>query len=154
MAGRLGVPPGGAVLGADTEVILDGRALGKPADREAAAAMLAALSGRAHTVRSAVCVITQRDRAEVCDETRVVFAELAEPLREWYLDLGEWRERAGGYAIQGAGAALVARIEGDYTTVVGLPVAALAATLGGLGLAPWSAAPAILRTDTGGEGER
>ncbi len=154
VAARLGVPEGGAVIGADTEVILDGRALGKPADREAAAAMLRSLGGRAHAVRTAVCVITQTDRAEICDETRVTFREIGTPLLDWYLDLGEWRERAGGYAVQGAGAALVARIEGDYTTVVGLPVAGLAEALGALGLAPWSVAPAILRTDTGGEGER
>jgi septum formation protein len=154
VAARLGVPAGGAVVGADTEVILDGRALGKPADRAAAAAMLGALGGRAHVVRTGVCVITQRDRAEVCDETRVVFRPLDGPLLDWYLDLGEWRERAGAYAIQGAGAALVERIEGDYTTVVGLPVAALGAALADLGLAPWSAPPAILDADTGGEGGR
>lgn len=154
VARRIGVPAGGAVIGADTEVVLDGRALGKPADRGAAEAMLRALAGRTHVVRTGVCVITQADRAEICEETRVTFRELGSPLLEWYLDLGEWRERAGGYAVQGAGAALVARIEGDYTTVVGLPMAALGEALDALGLAPWSAAPAILGADTGGEGER
>lgn len=139
VAARLGVPDGGAVVGADTEVILDGRALGKPAGRADAEAMLRGLSARAHEVRSAVCVITQTDRHEICDQTRVTFRPLDERLLGWYLDLGEWRERAGGYAIQGAGAALVERIEGDYTTVVGLPVGALGAALGRLGLAPWSA---------------
>lgn len=139
VAGRLGVPAGGAVLGADTEVILDGRVFGKPADRASAAEMLGALSGRAHTVRTAVCLITPDDRRELEDEATVVVREISDALAAWYLDTGEWRERAGGYAIQGSGAALVERVEGDVTTVIGLPVAALVGTLGALGLAPWSA---------------
>ena len=60
---------------------------------------------------------------------------------DWYLGTGEWRERAGGYAIQGAGAALVERVEGDYTTVVGLPVGLTLRLLDDAGLAPWSARP-------------
>lgn len=138
VAGRLGVPVGGAVLGADTEVILGGRVFGKPTDRASAARMLAALSGRSHTVRTAVCLITPDDRRELVDETTVVLRVLDDALSRWYLDSGEWHERAGGYAIQGVGAALVERIAGDYTTVVGLPVAALVTALGDLGLAPWS----------------
>ena len=67
----------------------------------------------------------------------MTFRPLPAGLLAWYLDGGEWRERAGGYAIQGAGAALVERIEGEYATVVGLPVAALGAALEDLGLAPW-----------------
>ena len=141
VAERVGVPEGGAVIGADTEVILDGLALGKPDDRAAAEAMLRSLSGRSHVVRSAVCVHTQAQRHEVCDETRVTFRELSPALIAWYLDGGEWRERAGGYAIQGAGAALVERIAGEYATVVGLPVAALAGALEQLGLAPWVSPP-------------
>lgn len=137
VAGRLGVPPGGAVLGADTEVVLDGRALGKAADREAAAAMLGALSGRSHVVRTAVCLITAGERRELVDDTEVVVRPLGTAMVAWYLDTGEWHERAGGYAIQGAGAVLVERIAGDYTTVVGLPLGALVTALGELGLAPW-----------------
>ena len=106
-------------------------------------------------VRSAVCVLTHGDRHEICDETRVTFRALPESLLAWYLAAGEWRDRAGGYAIQGAGAALVARIEGDHSTVVGLPVAALAALLDDLGLAPWSGGGPpgrdILAPDTAGE---
>lgn len=142
VAGRLGVPADGAVLGADTEVILDGRVFGKPADRDAAARMLCALSGRPHTVRTAVCLIAREGRREFVDDTTVHVREIDDAVASWYLDTGEWRERAGGYAVQGSGAALVERIEGDYTTVVGLPMAALAGALGELGLAPWS--PAIL----------
>lgn len=145
---RAGVPEGGAVIGADTEVVLDGRALGKPAGRDDAERMLRALSGRSHVVRSAVCVCTAAARYEIADDTTVAFRALTEPLLAWYLDGGEWRDRAGGYAIQGAGAALVLRVEGDPSTVVGLPVALLAATLEGLGLSPWAArdTPAGTRT--------
>ncbi len=147
VAGRLGVPAGGAVLGADTEVILGGRVFGKPADRASAAEMLGALSGRPHTVRTAVCLITPDDRRELVDDTTVVVREIDDAMAAWYLDTGEWHERAGGYAIQGVGAAIVERIAGDYTTVVGLPVGALVPALGELGLAPWS--PAILAAEPG-----
>ena len=129
-----------AVIGADTEVLMDGRALGKAADRGEAEAMLRALSGRVHSVVSAVFIRTAATSREVLDETRVTFRPLSEGLLAWYLDAGEWRERAGAYAIQGAGAALVERIEGSYATVVGLPVAALGAALEDLGLAPWAGA--------------
>jgi septum formation protein len=137
VAGRLGVPAGGAVLGADTEVILDGRVFGTPADRASAAEMLAALSGCAHTVRTAICLIAEGDRREVVDDTTVHVRQIGDAMASWYLDTGEWRGRAGGYAVQGAGAAIVERIEGDYTTVVGLPVGALVRALTDLGLAPW-----------------
>lgn len=152
VAGRVGVPVGGAVLGADTEVVLDGRALGKPADRAAAAAMLGALSGRAHVVRTAVCLITPDDRRELVDDTTVVVRPLGEAMTAWYLDTGEWRERAGGYAIQGAGAAIVERIAGDYTTVVGLPLGALVTALETLGLVPFGARRDILADEPGRRG--
>ena len=138
VAARLGIPEGGAVLGADTEVLLEGRALGKPADRGQALWTLRDLSGRAHLVRTAVCLITARGERPIVDDARVVFRTLSEDLVRWYADTGEWRDRAGGYAIQGAGAALVERVEGDPTTVVGLPVAALGALLEDVGLAPWA----------------
>jgi septum formation protein len=136
VAARAGIPEGGAVLGADTEVLLDGRALGKPPDAAAARRELAALAGRTHVVRSAICVITQRDEREVLDEARVTFRPLSEAEIEGYVATGEWRDRAGGYAIQGAGAALVERVEGDHSTVVGLPLRRVAALLRELGLAP------------------
>ncbi len=140
MAERAGIPPGGAVLGADTEVVADGAVLGKPADAAAARAMLAALAGREHAVHTAVCVITQTggERADT-DRTRVRFRPLSPAAIDWYIATGEWRERAGGYAIQGAGAALVEAVEGDYTTVVGLPVGLTLRLLDEAGLAPWSA---------------
>ena len=142
VAARAGIPAGGAVLGADTAVILDGAVLGKPADAAEARSMLAALEGREHTVHTAVCVITQTvgERAGT-DRTRVRFRPLSGPAIDWYLGTGEWRERAGGYAIQGAGAALVEAVEGDYTTVVGLPVGLTLRLLDEAGLAPWRPGP-------------
>ena len=135
VAARAGVPEGGAVLGADTEVILEGRVLGTPGDAATARRELAALAGRTHVVRSAVCMITQRGEREVVDDARVTFRPLSEGAIDRYVATGEWRDRAGGYAIQGAGGELVDRVEGDYTTVVGLPVDRLAALLADLGLA-------------------
>jgi septum formation protein len=119
------------VLGADTVVSLDGQIFGKPGDAAAALQTLRALSGRTHEVIGGVCLLEAgRTRAAIA-RTRVRFRELDEPLLEWYVASGEWRGRAGGYAIQGRGAALIAGIEGDYLNVVGLPVATL------LELAPW-----------------
>jgi septum formation protein len=138
VAARAGVPDGGAVLGADTEVLLDGRVLGKPEDAAAARRELEALAGRVHVVRTAVCVITQGDDLEAVDDARVAFRPLGPAIIDWYVTTGEWRDRAGGYAIQGAGAALVERVEGDPTTVVGLPIGRLLALLEDVGLAPWS----------------
>ena len=113
-AGRL-------VLACDTLVALDGAIYGKPGDEDEARHTLRALAGRTHEVVSGLVV---GDREAVAT-TSVTFRETADELVEWYLATGEWRDRAGGYAIQGRGAALVAGIEGDYLNVVGLPVAAL-----------------------------
>lgn len=119
------------VLGVDTVVCLDGRIYGKPGDRDAALATLRALSGQPHTVISGVCLIDGEGVRTAAAATEVEFRELDGWLVDWYVASGEWRERAGGYAIQGRGAALVRRIEGDYLNVVGLPVTSL------LELAPW-----------------
>jgi septum formation protein len=117
---------GATVLGADTVVARGTVMYGKPRDREAAQATLQALSGQAHEVISAVCVISGKGRARTAaDRATVRLRTLDERLLDWYLDSGEWRERAGGYAIQARGAALVEAIEGDWTTVVGLPVRTL-----------------------------
>ncbi len=121
---------GPRVLGVDTAVVLDGRTFGKPRDEGEAETFLRRLSGRTHEVMSGICLRAgSAERREVA-VTRVRFRFLERPDIDWYLASGEWRERAGGYAIQGRGAALVAEIEGDYWNVVGLPVAAL------VGLAP------------------
>jgi septum formation protein len=113
------------VLGVDTLVALGARIYGKPADREDAAATLRALSGRNHRVISGVCVIEDGVVQTAASITTVSFRPLDEAALAWYLDTGEWLGRAGGYAIQGRGAALVDTIEGDYLNVVGLPVATL-----------------------------
>jgi septum formation protein len=113
------------VLGVDTVVALGARMYGKPVDEEAARATLQALAGRRHRVLSGVCLLDGERRLTGVAETIVEFRAVDEALLEWYLASGEWRGRAGGYAIQGRGAALVARVEGDYLNVVGLPVALL-----------------------------
>jgi septum formation protein len=116
---------GDLVLGADTEVVLGDRVYGKPADAAAARAMIAELSGRDHQVWSGIALVSgERERsAAVC--TTVRFRELPAAEIDWYVGTGEWEGRAGGYAIQLRGAALVEAIAGDYNNVVGLPVAAL-----------------------------
>jgi septum formation protein len=116
---------GELVLGVDTVVVLDGRIFGKPADEEEARTFLRRLSGRTHEVLSGV--VLRRDGGERGDveTTRVRFRPLEQSDLDWYLRSGEWRDRAGAYAIQGRGAALVEELEGDYTNVVGLPVPTL-----------------------------
>jgi len=109
------------VLAVDTLVALDGMIFGKPHDEAAARATLQALSGVTHEVISGLAL----GDVLITETTRVTFRELDEALLDWYVATGEWRERAGGYAIQGHGAVLVRAIEGDYLNVVGLPAAAL-----------------------------
>jgi len=113
------------VLGVDTVVALDDRLLGKPSSETEAEGFIRALSGRTHRVVSGLCLVDRGQVQEASERTEVKFRELPYPEIAWYLRTGEWRERAGGYAIQGRGAALVRRIEGDYLNVVGLPVARL-----------------------------
>jgi septum formation protein len=117
--------PSAVVLGADTIVALDGRIYGKPGDAEAARATLRALSGRTHTVVGGICLVEEDRVRTATARTEVEFRSFGEELIDWYVRSGEWRDRAGAYAIQGRGAALVKRIEGDYLNVVGLPVATL-----------------------------
>jgi septum formation protein len=113
------------VLGVDTVVVCDGRVLGKPEGPEKAAAMLETLAGRDHEVVSGLCLRTPAWEELHREATRVRFRELTARDLAWYVALGEWDGRAGGYAIQGRGAALVEGIEGDYLNVVGLPAALL-----------------------------
>lgn len=120
------------VVGVDTVVTLDGALYGKPADAAEARATLERLSGRVHEVVSGIAVVEGGAVRAAQATTRVSFRDLDAATLDWYLATGEWRERAGGYAIQGRGAALVAAIEGDYLNVVGLPVAALLELLPGI----------------------
>jgi nucleoside triphosphate pyrophosphatase len=118
--------PDALVLGVDTVVSIADRIYGKPASEAEAAETLSALSGHRHLVMSGLCLISQGGGQRAGAETTAVdFRALDEALIDWYLRSGEWKGRAGGYAIQGRGAALVRRIEGDYLNVVGLPLAAL-----------------------------
>ena len=117
---------GGRVIAADTAVVLDGAVLGKPADEDEARAFLEALAGRDHHVLSGVAVRDARGERAGLGAARVRFRTLAPADVHRYVATGEWRGRAGGYAIQGRGAALVEEIEGDYWAVVGLPVAEIA----------------------------
>ncbi len=124
-ASAIAVDGGGLVLGVDTVVSLGARLYGKPQNAEEAKATLSALAGRRHAVISGVCLIEDGQVRSAAAQTGVQFRALDDGLIDWYLASGEWRERAGGYAIQGRGAALVAGIEGDFLNVVGLPVATL-----------------------------
>ena len=123
---RAAAAPGERVLGSDTAVVLDGRILGKPSDEREAETFLRRLSGRTHEVMSGVALREPdgRERSDVA-VTRVRFRRLERPDLDWYLATREWEGRAGAYAIQARGAALVEEIDGDYFNVVGLPVAAL-----------------------------
>lgn len=118
-------------LGVDTEVVLEGRLLGKAASRAGARERLEALSGRTHTVLSGIVLHGAApsggepvERSGVA-RTEVTFRELGQPTLEAYLASGEWRDRAGAYAIQGLGSILIERMEGDFSNVVGLPVGLL-----------------------------
>ena len=117
------------VLGVDTAVVLGGRVYGKPRDAGDAERMLEALSGRRHAVISGLCLVAPAWEAVDADTTFVDFRALTPRDLGAYVASGEWQGRAGAYAIQGRGAALVSRVEGDYLNVVGLPAALLVRTL-------------------------
>jgi septum formation protein len=123
VAARVG--PGRLILACDTDVVIDGRALGKPADAEEARGYLERMSGRAHQVLSGLVVIDGARERSGLEWTSVVFRDLGEAERERYVRFGEWRGRSGGYAIQTLGSTLVERIEGSVSNVVGLPVGLL-----------------------------
>ena len=113
------------MLGVDTAVVVDGRAFGKPAGPDQAESMLEALSDLTHEVVSGLCLLTHAWEEVAHETTRVTFRALTPRDIAHYVHEQEWRERAGAYAIQGLGAGLVERIEGDYLNVVGLPAALL-----------------------------
>jgi nucleoside triphosphate pyrophosphatase len=117
--------PGRRVLGVDTVVALDGEIFGKPPSAEAARGTLQRLSGRTHDVVSGLAIAESTNPQVVHEVTRVTFRTLDDALVGRYVATGEWSGRAGGYAIQGRGAALVRHITGDYLNVVGLPVGKL-----------------------------
>ncbi len=120
---------GTVTLGVDTTVHLDRRTYGKAADRDDARAMLTELAGRTHRVHSGLCLLGDGFAVVEHATTDVTFRALSAAEIDAYLDSEEWGGRAGSYAIQGLGARLVARIDGDYLNVVGLPAALLIDTL-------------------------
>jgi septum formation protein len=118
--------PSPLTLGADTDVALDGDILGKPADAAQAREFIARLAGRDHLVVGGIALACDGAlQATTVEVTTVRFRSATASLIDWYVERGEWQGRAGGYAIQGSGAALVEAIEGDYLNVVGLPLARL-----------------------------
>lgn len=128
-----------AVLVADTSVVLDGEVLGKPEDDAHARAMIGRLAGRAHEVWTRFALARRADPGQVRAETvrtRVTFRPLSAARVEAYVATGEGRDKAGAYAVQGRGSAVVARIEGSYSNVVGLPACEVAVALEETGLLP------------------
>jgi len=114
--------PEAIVLGADTIVSVENRILGKPGSDAEWAAMLRLLSGRTHLVNTGVALVKEGQMVSEVGQTEVRFRDLSEREIAWYVASGESRDKAGGYALQGKGAALVASIHGSFTNVVGLPV--------------------------------
>ncbi len=126
---------GRLVLGADTVVVLDGRVFGKPADEEEARAMLGQLAGRTHTVYTGLALVdgsSNREAAEA-EATAVTMRPLGEEEIASYVATGEPLDKAGAYAVQGRGALLVERVDGDYFNVVGLPLYRLSKMLAAFG---------------------
>ena len=135
----LGDPADAVVLGADTAVVLDGRILGKPADRAECLATLAALSGRENQVLTAVALASaQRIESRVV-ASRVRFRPLRAGEAEAYWATGEPCDKAGSYGIQGLAAVFVSQLEGSYSAVVGLPLCETAQLLGEFGIPCWQA---------------
>jgi nucleoside triphosphate pyrophosphatase len=114
------------VVACDTDVVLDGEVLGKPANAAEAKEYLDRMAGRVHTVMSGLVVIEDGEERSGVEKTEVVFKQLSEGEKERYVRFGEWEGRSGGYAIQTLGSSLVARLEGSVSNVVGLPVGLLA----------------------------
>ncbi|MDQ1912390.1 Maf family protein [Paenibacillus sp. GD4] len=126
----------GIVIGSDTIVVLDGEVLGKPADEEDSLRMLQSLQGRPHQVFSGVACIDLATGEQLVSHqrTNVYMKPLTEEQIRRYISTGEPKDKAGSYAIQGLGATIVERIEGDYFNVIGLPMSLLSDLLGRLGV--------------------
>ena len=120
------------VIGADTVVAIDGKILGKPANKEDAAHMLRNLRGRTHSVFTGVTVIKNGQEHSFFEETKVKFLNFSDAEIEKYVETGEPLDKAGAYGIQGYGALLVEKIDGDYFNVVGLPISKLNQVLIGI----------------------
>ena len=126
--------PGAVTIGSDTIVVVDGEVLGKPRDREHARSMLTRLSGRSHLVLTAVAVRWRGELRSAVEQVSVTFRALKDPEIEQYIDTGEPMDKAGAYGIQGYGATIVDRVDGDYFSVMGLPLNRLVRLLRELGV--------------------
>jgi septum formation protein len=126
--------PDRITIGADTIVVVNKKVLGKPVDREDARRMLSMLSGREHTVITAVAVSRGRKLRSAIEEVRVKFRRLREDEIDEYIDTGEPMDKAGAYGIQGYGATIVQCVDGDYFAVMGLPLARLVILLRDVGV--------------------
>ncbi len=122
------------VIGSDTIVVVDGDVLGKPRDREQAVAMLRRLSGRAHVVMTGVAVAWRGRMSSGVEEVGVTFRALSDDEIRRYVETGEPMDKAGAYGIQGFGATIVDRVDGDYFAVMGLPLNRLVRLCRALGL--------------------
>ncbi len=129
------VAPDALVIGSDTIVVVDGDVLGKPVDRADAARMLRRLSGRTHTVMTAMAVHWRGRTRSSIESVGVTFHELDDDRIDAYIATGEPMDKAGAYGIQGYGATIVARVDGDYFAVMGLPLQLLVRELAQVGLA-------------------
>jgi len=136
LAGRALAPEDAIVLGADTEVVLDGHVFGKPHDHHDAAAMLRTLSGRTHEVLTAVAVLSSALETYTLVRTEVSFVELTDDEITAYIASGEPMGKAGAYAIQGAAERFVQRLSGSYSAVMGLPLFETCALLRPFGITP------------------
>jgi septum formation protein len=125
------------VLGADTEVVVDGTVLGKPADRAEGLRMLTQLSGRAHEVLTAIALVHGSRREVRLSRSTVTFRAISAAEAQAYWASGEPRDKAGGYGIQGIGGIFAERIEGSYSGIVGLPLAETEALLQAFGVDTW-----------------
>jgi nucleoside triphosphate pyrophosphatase len=136
------VQPGELVLGVDTVVVSEGEILGKARDEEEAARYVRRLAARTHQVYSGLYLTSRKVALTSHCITSVTFRSLTDAELDSYIACGEWRDRAGAYAIQGIGSGLVRRVDGDYFNVVGLPVAELVRLLATIGVKPFSWLPA------------
>ncbi len=133
------------VLGSDTEVVLDDEVFGKPRDADDAAAMLGRLSGRTHQVISAVVLVHAQGEAHAVSYSDVAFAPLTREQIARYVESGEYEGKAGAYGIQGQAEALVERLGGSYSGVMGLPLYETGRLLAGFGLGPYADAGGLAR---------
>jgi len=136
-AAQIGTTPSLPVLGADTAVVLDGRILTKPVDADDGERMLRALSGRVHTVLTAIALATDRGVATRLSRSEVTFRQIAAAEARAYWATGEPCDKAGGYAVQGRGAVFVAALTGSFSGVMGLPLFETAQLLDVAGVPRW-----------------